>query len=141
LIVTNAHVVAGVTEPQVRTFDGRHLRARVVLFDEPRDLAVLVPLDGPTGLQPLPQGTAAEGDLGVVYGYPSGDLRMQPYEVFRVQTVQIPEFHGEGHNDREVYFLSSRLAQGDSGAPLVSPTGEVVGVAFATSDSAPDRAF
>ena len=37
---------------------------------------------------------------------------------------------------RDVLVLAAALAQGDSGAPLVAPSGEVVGMAFAI---APDR--
>ncbi|MPY91998.1 MAG: MarP family serine protease [Acidimicrobiia bacterium] len=141
LVVTNAHVVAGMPAPSVTTFDGRRLETQIVAFDASRDLAVLQPVGGPTGLDPLAEGTADEDHRGVVYGYPAGNISRQPYEIFRVETVRIADLYGGGQGDREVFFLAAQLAQGDSGAPLVSPQGEVVGVAFATSESGDDRAF
>ena len=41
LVVTNAHVVAGVTEPRIDRNDGRLLAATVVYFDKTNDIAVL----------------------------------------------------------------------------------------------------
>ncbi len=68
-VMTNAHVVAGVRDPQVEIAGGRSLRGTVVLYDPGRDVAVLrVP---GLGLQPLAFAPAAEaGDGAIVVGYP-----------------------------------------------------------------------
>src|SRR5690606_9850200 len=70
-VVTNAHVVAGVTEPVVETLGGQVIAGTVVYFDPADDLAVIaVPgldaaaLDLAPVLQP--------GSDAVVQGYPHG---------------------------------------------------------------------
>ncbi len=140
LVVTNAHVVAGMATPVLYTLDGRVVDADVVAFDQVRDLAFLQPVE-PLELPIMALAPGVQGDRGVVYGYPEGVLKKQPYEIFHVREVQIRGFYDTTKSDREVYFLSSKLDQGDSGAPLVNAAGEVVGVAFATSERGPDQAF
>ena len=69
-VLTNAHVVAGVTHgPYVYATDGQAFNARVVLFDPRRDIAVL---DVP-GLTARPlefAGPAADRADAIVAGYP-----------------------------------------------------------------------
>jgi S1-C subfamily serine protease len=134
-VVTNAHVVAGNEETEVVRTDGSRAAATVVAFDPDRDLAVLsVPgLDRPV----LPRGEAEEGDRGGVYGYPGGgDLRIAPFEIAREVEARGTDIYDDHRTEREVFFLSAHLRPGDSGSALVTPEGEVVGVAFAI---APDR--
>jgi S1-C subfamily serine protease len=135
LVVTNAHVVAGNESTEVVRTDGSRASATVVTFDPDRDLAVLeVPgIDRPA----LPLGEAGEGDRGGVYGYPGGgELRIAPFEIGREVQARGTDIYDDDTTERNVFFLSSRLRPGDSGSALISPAGEVVGVAFAI---APDR--
>ena len=69
-VLTNAHVVAGVTHgPYVYTSTGGDFNARVVLFDPQRDIAVL-DVPGLTA-RPLRFATAAaDGANAIVAGYP-----------------------------------------------------------------------
>ena len=133
--MTNAHVVAGNESTEVVRTDGSRASATVVTFDPDRDLAVLeVPgIDRPA----LPLGDAEEGDRGGVYGYPGGgDLRIAPFEIAREVEARGTDIYDDDATDRDVFFLSAHLRPGDSGSALVTPDGEVVGVAFAI---APDR--
>ncbi len=135
LVLTNAHVVAGEPSTIVRRDDGTELVASVVLFDPARDLAVLsVPgLDRP-GLE-LEQGSV--GDVGGVYGYPrGGDLRIAPFEVARHLKATGRDIYNDRRITRDVFSIASNLDSGDSGAALVDPEGQVLGIAFAV---APDR--
>jgi len=141
LVVTNAHVVAGVDEPSViRADDGTEVPGRVVAFDPNRDLAVI----HAPGLdrEPLPVADGEEGDVGAVFGYPGGgQLELSPYQIAREVTAEGLDLYNRNRTQRRVFFLSASLAPGDSGAALVNPNGEVVGVAFAIAPDRPQVAY
>lgn len=136
-IVTNAHVVAGAETVEVRRPDGSLLPATVVVFDPDRDLAVLAV----AGLEqtPLERVQGSVGDLGFVVGYPGGQdtPRIAPAEIRDQRTAIGRDIYGRERTEREVLFLASDLAQGDSGAAVFDPEGRVAGVVFAIS---PDQA-
>lgn len=135
LVATNAHVVAGQGSTDVVTPDGERRRAELVAFDPDRDLAILR-VDG-LGRRALRVGDTSVGDVGAVFGRPAGGpLRLAPFEVGERVTATGSDIYGRSGVDRDVVVLSAELAPGDSGAALVAPDGEVVGVAFAI---APDR--
>src|SRR5207249_8450462 len=77
VVVTNAHVVAGIERPYVDRRDGTTYPATVVGFDPTNDLAVLrVP--GLAG-HPLPLVSPTKGVAVAVLGYPeNGPLRRIP---------------------------------------------------------------
>lgn len=133
-VVTNAHVVAGVSLGQVRIGGtGRSYDARVVVFDPRRDLAVLsVP-----GL-PAPALTRGpdlkRSDGAAVAGFPlDGPYRVDSARVRDVLTATGADIYGNPGVTREVYSLFARVEPGNSGGPLLSPRGDVVGVVFARS--------
>jgi S1-C subfamily serine protease len=136
-VVTNAHVVAGADDVQVKRPDGEVVDATVVVFDPGRDLAVLE-ANG-LGQEPLPLGPIEPGDQGIVIGYPGGQdtPRTQPVTVEDRRTAVGRDIYGRERTEREVLFLSAELRQGDSGSPVITVDGEVGGVVFAIS---PDRA-
>jgi S1-C subfamily serine protease len=133
-VVTNAHVVAAVRNPQVRIGgEGRRYAARVVVFDPVRDLAVL---DVP-GLpaQPLPLGKDLQrGDEAVVAGFPlDGPYRLDSARVREVITARGEDIYGKRPSTRRVYSLYATVQPGNSGGPLLDARGRVVGVVFAKS--------
>jgi len=133
-VVTNAHVVAGVTRPQVRVSGaGRSYPGRVVVFDPVRDLAVIdVPdLSAPA----LRVGRdLARGATAVVAGFPlNGPYRLDSARVRDVITARGEDIYSSRASVREVYSLFSRVQPGNSGGPLLSSDGVVVGVIFAKS--------
>ena len=137
IIVTNAHVVAGVDRPSVIRPDGRRLGATVAVFDSNRDLAVLR-VNG-LGQTPLPVGDSEVGEEGAVFGHPRGQeaLEISPARIeSRVNALGL-DLYGTSRVRREVLVLAAALAPGDSGGALVDVAGNVVGVAFAV---APDKA-
>lgn len=131
-IITNAHVVAGVTDPVVEAPGEQPRGATVVYFDPATDLAVLdVPgLEAPA----LRLGnTLSAGSGAAVQGYPfGGPFVSLPATV--ADTVTIPDTTGS--SSREVYTLAATINQGDSGGPLLSPDGAAAGVVFAKSANA-----
>jgi S1-C subfamily serine protease len=133
-VVTNAHVVAGTTDEHVRIQGvGRSYDARVVVFDPKRDLAVLaVPgLPAPSSKQ----GPALKrSGSAVVAGFPlNGPYRLDSARVRDVLTAAGSDIYGSPGAVREVYSLFARVQPGNSGGPLLSPSGDVVGVVFARS--------
>jgi len=141
VIVTNAHVVAGERASQVLRPDGMRLSAKVVVFDPQRDLAVLsVP-----GLSQaaLPVASAKVGDNGAVFGHPEGQIEVdvQPARVDGRRTATGRDIYNSAVTRRDVLFLASKLAPGDSGGALVNQTGAVMGVAFAIAPDEPSTAY
>jgi S1-C subfamily serine protease len=133
-VVTNAHVVAGVSFEHVRIGGtGRSYDARVVLFDPKRDLAVLSVPGLPAS--PLPQGAdlkRAEG--AAVAGFPlNGPYRVNSARVREVLRATGADIYGNPGVVRQVYSLFARIEPGNSGGPLLTPRGEVVGIVFAKS--------
>jgi S1-C subfamily serine protease len=136
IIVTNAHVVAGVDRPSVLRTDGRRIQATVVVFDPNRDLAVLrVP---GLGRPALAVGDPDKGDEGAVYGHPQGqdELAVIPARVENEVNAQGLDLYGRSAIRRQVLILAAALEPGDSGGALVDTGGSVIGVAIA---EAPDR--
>jgi len=132
LLVTNAHVIVGVTEIVVDLVDGRSISARPVAFDADADLAVL--RVDTHDLEPLPLGDAADGTTGMLVGWeddPAPDPT--PFRIDRPITVRIDAVAGSERVERPSWLLAARVESGDSGAALVDADGTVVGVAYATT--------
>jgi S1-C subfamily serine protease len=133
-VMTNAHVVAGVDEPEVIT-DTEALPAEVVLYDPDLDVAVL-DVEG-LGVPSLRFARGAEsGDPAAVLGFPgNGPFHGEPARIRSEQRLRSPDIYGEGEVQREVFSLFAKVRPGNSGGPLVSPSGRVYGVIFAASVS------
>ena len=141
LVVTNAHVVAGVDRPQVRRPDGRRLSGSVIVFDPARDLAVLrVP---GLGQSPLPVRDADVGDVGAVFGHPGGQepVEVSPARIEGRVNALGRDLYNSSVTRRDVLVLAAELRPGDSGGPVVDTGGGVVGVAFAIAPDNPSTAY
>jgi S1-C subfamily serine protease len=141
LVVTAAHVVAGTSDPQVVTRDGSRVPATVVFFDPDRDLALLrVPtLD----LQPLRLAPAAgNGQPAALVGYPGGGRELVVgAQVVAEVTAHGSDIYAKGRALRQVYVLSARVRQGDSGGPVVDLDGRDLGVVFAASTASDSTGY
>jgi len=139
-VMTNAHVVAGVTNPSVQV-GARQLPARVVVYDPARDVAVLlVP-----GLRATPlafAGVAAPGDSAIVVGYPQdGPFRADAARIRETQQARGPDIYNDRTVVREIYALRALVQPGNSGGPLLDPTGRVLGVVFAAAADRTDTGY
>ncbi len=132
-VMTNAHVVAGVAEPQIE-IDGKEREATVVLFDPGRDLAVLAVKGLGRPALAIAPAAAESGDDGIVLGYPKdGPFQADAARVIRTQSARGDDIYGERTVVREVYSIKSLVQPGNSGGPLIDPQGRVLGVIFAAA--------
>jgi S1-C subfamily serine protease len=141
-ILTNAHVVAGVTQEQtVTTRLGAQFSARVVLFDPERDLAVLyVPGLNARTLQFA--GPANLGDEAIVAGYPRDHgFTTVPARVGDDQLAQAPDIYQSKEVTRQIYSVRANVEPGNSGGPLLAPNGQVDGVVFAAAVGVKDTGY
>jgi len=141
LVVTNAHVVAGITRPVIEDSHGRH-PATPVLFDPRLDVAVLRAggLAGP--VLPLAHGLAPTGTTGAALGYPGGGpFRAVPAAVRRSLVAVGRDIYGERLTTRAVYELQATIRPGNSGGPFVNSDGTVLGVVFSRSITQPQVGY
>lgn len=139
-LMTNAHVVAGVDDPEVQ-LGGSTVPAEVVYYNPDIDVAVLA-LD--TGAVPhLTFDRETEGQEPVaILGYPQdGPYDVQPGRIRAEQRLRSPNIYGNGTVIREVYSLRGLVRPGNSGGPIVSSGGDVVGVVFAASVTDEDTGY
>ena len=141
-VLTNAHVVAGVApSPEVMTTRGRKLRARVVLYDPLRDVAVLyVP-----GLHARPlsfTGPAQSGENAIVAGYPlNRSFTANAARIGGTEAARSPDIYQNTQVTREIYSIKAQVRPGNSGGPLLAPDGQVYGVVFAAAVSVKDTGY
>jgi S1-C subfamily serine protease len=134
LIVTNAHVVAGMRYPFVETSGGQRHTATVAHFDPSLDIAVLrVPDLRATALS-FADTDPAVGAEAVVLGYPGGGaFTFEPARVLEHFTAVSGDIYGENEIRRSVFALHANVKPGNSGGPVLNRAGQVIGTTFARS--------
>jgi S1-C subfamily serine protease len=132
-VMTNAHVVAGVPNPTIEV-NGEHLAATTVLFDPKRDVAVLyVPGLRANPLAFAPR-SASAGDSAIVIGYPEdGPFTPVAARVRDRINARGVDIYSQSTVTREIYGLRAQVLPGNSGGPLITTTGQVLGVVFAAA--------
>jgi S1-C subfamily serine protease len=140
-VVTNAHVVAGVSQPVVEMPDGGAMPGRVVYFDSRHDLAVLAVDNLPS--QPLPLSRDLPGGSQAAFaGYPhGGPFQSKPATVQDIATVLVPDIYGNSPAPEDIYRLAGDVQPGNSGGPLLTTDGQVAGVVFAKATSDAEVGF
>ena len=140
-IVTNAHVVAGTSDVHVQ--DGaRLLAANVVVFDPERDVAVLDVPDLDAAPLPFAPSPATTGEPAAVLGYPeNGGFTARSARVRSQNTIDGNDIYGSRNVTRQIYSIRAVVRSGNSGGPLLSPSGTVLGIVFATALGTSDTGY
>ncbi len=133
-VVTNAHVIAGERDTTVEVEgEAPGLSATPIAFDARDDVAVL----RVQGLREPPLAIASEapeGTSGAILGYPeNGPFDVRAGRIGRTQQVLSQNAYGEGPVMRLLTPLRGLVRPGNSGGPVVSAGGRVLGTVFAST--------
>lgn len=133
LVVTNAHVVHGVTSPTVVNQAGAHPAAPVA-YDPDADVAVLRVPDLTAHPLTISPRAAAPGTQGAVLGYPGGGPLLVSPAVITLRSPEVaPRVGGGALGVRDDLRLNTTVRPGNSGGPLVDRTGRVLGLVTSRS--------
>lgn len=141
-VMTNAHVVAGVTqELRVTDSNGVSHAARVVLYNSDRDIAILYVPDLDVGTLRFDY-TAESRDNAIIAGFPKGHgYTMEPARIRIKQHVEAYDIYNRHKIVREGYAIRGKVQPGNSGGPLLTPDGRVYGVIFAAATDQEDTGY
>lgn len=141
VVVTNAHVIAGEANPQIEV-NGALFQATTVFFDPKLDLALLrtsAPMGKPLTIDP---NYVDRGTQGAIVGYPeNGPLTVTPAGVAARLTATTRNIYDEGVVTKQVYEIDGVVEPGNSGSPLITGTGQVIGVVFSRSTTNSDVGY
>jgi S1-C subfamily serine protease len=135
LVVTNAHVVAGIRQPQV-VDKFKTYQAVPVWFDPNLDIAILKVKNLPETPLTLSNQVLDDASATAILGFPGGgDLTVNPGAIIDHVRAVGRNIYNKGIVQREIYEAQADVQEGNSGGPLVAPDGSVAGVVFARSVS------
>jgi S1-C subfamily serine protease len=128
LILTNSHVVQGSKTLEITTLDGRNLSGRVLGDDPDTDLA-LVRVNENSSLPAAKLGDSKKlrpGEIAIAIGNPLGFDTTATAGVISALGRSLRSANGSQIDD--VIQTDAALNPGNSGGPLVSSRGEVIGI-------------
>jgi S1-C subfamily serine protease len=131
-LVTNHHVIEEATDFAIRDYKGRFFKATVIARDANRDLALLKVNAAFPALAITNSESVSKGQRVLAVGYPQ--ISIQGNES-KVTDGIISSFSGV-QNDDNWFQISVPIQGGNSGGPLVTESGGVVGVVVATANVA-----
>lgn len=137
-ILTCAHVIEGMNEIFIASFDGRY-RAEPVMIDRQNDIALLRVQDAPT-FTPVTFKDGTGCDLGesvVVLGFPLSGLAGGGVHVTNGGVSALFGLH----NDASLLQFTAPIQPGSSGSPLLDSGGAVVGMVTSTVPDAQNMNF
>ncbi|MEI7838189.1 MAG: MarP family serine protease [bacterium] len=141
LVITNAHVVAGILKPYVYDTNGQH-SAVVVYFNPSLDLAI-IRTSNLAGL-PLKINNSLVNDstIGAVMGYPGGgQLQAKTAAILSQLLANGRNIYNQGMTVRSIYALQADIQPGNSGGPFIDSNGQVDGLVFAKSTAYANQGY
>jgi len=143
MILTNLHVIAGSEKIKVTFYDGLEADANVVSVQPENDLAVLQARKIPDDLIPATMRSTDDlqsGDQVVAVGFPFG---IGPSVSAGVVSGVDREFKSPegGRSLSKLIQFDAAVNPGNSGGPLVTMDGEVVGIVAALLNPTEHRTF
>ena len=142
IVVTNAHVVAGIAHPMVQT--GTNLLATIGRLLRPllRPRRPAGRLGSTRRRWPSIPSRCPEGCRPPCSGIPgAGRSAASPAGVMAEFEAEGRDIYGQGLTVRNVYEIQATVRPGNSGGPLVQPDGEVIGVVFSRSTTNGDIGY
>jgi S1-C subfamily serine protease len=142
-VMTNAHVVAGTKTVNILV-DGssRQLPATVVAYDPERDIAVLYVKNLTAPVMPFASKKSESNADAIVLGYPlDGPYDAQSARIRDHRNISGPDIYDDGKVTREIYTIRALVRSGNSGGPLLSTDGTVLGIIFAAAADDPETGF
>lgn len=128
-IVTNLHVISRAAKVEVTLSDGRMLPAKFVGADPLSDIAIVkIEADG---LPPLPFGDSDKVNVGQMVFAVGNPLGLQETVTQGIISAKGRRSNSEAAN--EVFQTDAAINQGNSGGPLISLRGEIIGINNAIS--------
>ena len=142
-ILTNLHVVSGAKKIKVRFFDGMETDAEMIGAQPENDLAVLKPKAVPDDMHPATMRSTNDlrpGDLVVATGFPFGIGPSTSAGVVSGLKREFRSPQGKRVLTNLIQF-DAAANPGNSGGPLVTADGEVVGIVTGILNPTDQRVF
>lgn len=140
LVVTNAHVIAGVKRPIIK-YHQRSYEGVPIYFDTSKDLAVIRVKDLPAPALHRAEPSMYASRTVAVIGFPGGNFNLAPGVIRNQDELFGRNIYDLGVAKRDVYEIQVQVAEGSSGSPVVQSDGSVVGVLFAKSNEVDGYGF
>ena len=137
-VLTCAHVIEGMSEISISSFEGRY-RAEPVVIDQRNDIALLRVMESPT-LKPVSFKKGFGCDLGesvVALGFPLSGFAGGGVHVTQGGVSALFGLH----NDSSLLQFTAAIQPGSSGSPLFDSSGAVVGLVTSTMPDAQNMNF
>lgn len=132
-VATNAHVVAGVKNPHIKTRT-KIYTSSVVFIDTNLDFALLRTNNLPGRELQLDSKVLSKGEPVQALGYSGGGpLQIKSGIIDNHFIAKTENIFNDKIIKREIYEISPNLESGDSGGPIIDSQKKVIGMAFAES--------
>lgn len=133
IIATNAHVVAGISQHYIEGINGNSL-ATVIYFNPNLDFALLRVNNNVAPSLKVSTSITNNNTPAAVLGYPGGgNFKADPAEVLQEFTATGSNIYNQGTTTRQIYEVEANIIPGNSGGPLITTNGVVIGIVFAQS--------
>lgn len=133
IVATNAHVVAGIAQPYVEDANGNHI-ASVIYFNPNLDFALLRVSNLAGKPLNVSSSIVSNNTIASALGYPGGGgFKADPAVVMNEFNATGSNIYAQGTTNRKIYEIEANIIPGNSGGPLITTNGTVVGVVFAQS--------